>query len=245
MTEVISYTVPDMMGWSQDPVTAANMTYQILGKYDSRFSYTSGSTTIVVDDEFNLSISTGGSSYRYYITISLATVESPSTTLATWNYLYTTWNHLSGGFEISLYRTSDTYYLSLLARDQSGDNSQIGGVFYLHIDSHGRHYFGMLGNNSSGTTQYTTWGIETMGVICADTGVSGYQVKKLADYKLNNFDLFFAPMSILVDDAGDAVKLDSFCSCSNVTYRNTISTNNKNYYAVGTNTLLELPEEES
>jgi len=245
MTEVFSYGVPDLMGWDQVATSAANMTYQMLSKYDNRFSYTAGTTTIIVNNKFNISVAAYGRSQRFYVNLSISAVDNPSTVLSTGAYLYTTWNHRSGGWNVTLYRTDDTYYLSIRPVDGTGENGQLGGVIYWHIDSQGHDYFGMLGNTDKTSTLYTSWSIESMNILCVDNGITNYQVKKLANYKLNNFDLFFAPMSILVSSTGDFSKLDSFCSCSNVTYRNTISTNNKNYYAVGTNTLIELPEEES
>lgn len=71
---------------------------------------------------------------------------------------------------------------------------------------------------------------------------TNYTVKKIADYSLSIRDLFFTDTCVILNPDGEYDVIQDFSSCSNVTYNTTLSLNNKNYYAIGTNTLIEYVE---
>jgi hypothetical protein len=245
MLEITNYTVDIHLDWNSTLAEIANCLYQILSANDNRFTYTSGTDVITVDNKFNLVCSAkSSSSGRTSVQIDITPINDTSDVINSYYFKLIEGSSASStvnSWVCTLMQSDNMYYLSVRGLYNGSIKSTTGGVFYWHVDN-GHNYFGIISNGASSTTSYTTWSIETMLITCPENYSTTYQIRKFADYKLNNFDLFFAPISVMSDVSGEFVKLEELCSCSNVTYRNTISTNNKNYYALGTNTLIELPE---
>lgn len=245
MAEIISYTSDGFHTWSVTGAIAASVTYNLLSKYDNRFSYTSGNNYIDVDNKFTLVFSVSSSSYVNTCTIGLRTPDSPSTDIIQWTFRCTGWNMLASTWYARLIKTEHLYYLEFLPQTVSGDYSYMGGVVYWGILD-GKNYFGILGSSAGTSIAYTSRNIESIPIACIENGIATYQIQKIANYRLNALDIFFTPISVISDNSsGEFSVPDDFCSCSNITYRNTISTNNKNYYAVGTNTLVEITDSNS
>ena len=250
MTEIITYSLNIDIEWTTDMAVVADLVYRVLGAQDNRF--TRSGNVITVDNKFNMIFATysKSSSYEQSARIDVTPVRDTSNVLQTYWFQYT--QGMSGSahpnrWDVKLIRTDNTFYLEVLAYKNSSILTMCGGLFYWYVNDKSENYFGAIGSDidHSVILPYTSWSIETMLISCIESNSSSYQIRKLANYKLNNFDLFFAPICVISDANGSFTNEIDFCSCSNVTYRNTISTNNKNYYAVGTNTLIELPEEES
>lgn len=229
MAEIITYTQAFPEAIANVGVTAA--VYSMLSKYDDRFSYTPGTNVIDVDNAFSISC-TGGWRNNNMRTVTFHThpFQDTSTTLySVYCYFY------PASFQVKLIKTEELYYLEF-----SYGSGVWGGVICL-MNISNTYYFGVtaLGNDSGGNKSAA---IETATFVCPETGDITYAVRKIADYTLNITDLFFTPISVISNSSGEFVVPSDFYSCSNVTYRNTVSTNNKNYFAVGTNTLIELTE---
>ena len=70
--------------------------------------------------------------------------------------------------------------------------------------------------------------------------VATYGIQKITQKALTSF-VAFSSNCLLVANGGTFSILDSLKSCSVVTYGSTVSINNVNYFAIGTNTLIEAP----
>ena len=249
MTEIITYSLNIDIEWATDMAVVANLVYRAFSAQDNRF--TRSGNVITVDNKFNMIFATySSSSYEYSARIDVTPVGDTSNVLQSYWFQYT--RGMSGAdhpnrWDVKLIRTDNTFHLEMLAYKNSSIINTCGGLFYWYIDDNYENYFGDISSNIGGGSSipYTSWSIENMTISHIEGNSSSYRIRKLANYKLNNFDLFFAPICVISDVNGSFTNEIDFCSCSNVTYRNTISTNNKNYYAVGTNTLIELPDEES
>lgn len=243
MAEIITYTTASYDRWDTDANAVTQNLYTVLSAYDSRFSYTPGTNVINVSNKYNLVLTAYMSSFRGTATVSIYDSTDPSLLLGSWTYRYIGYSTQAKGWNVRFIKTEHTFYLEFIPANPSGEYLSLGGVVSI-LTYDNKDYFGIYGSSSDSEVYYSNRYIESFNMLCVDSKVSGYQVRKIANYKLNAFDLFFTPICVLVNGSGGFINLDEFSSCSNVTFRNTISTNNKNYYALGTNTLIELTEPE-
>ena len=242
MAEIITYSTSSYDNWDDNTNAITANLYTVLSAHDNRFSYTSGTNVIGVSNKFKLVCSASISSYVGTCTIYVTDFNDTSTALATYTYQYIGYNTRARGWTCRLIKTDNTFYLEFIPTNPSGgDYTRLGAVIAIY-NYDNKTYFGMYGSSVDTAIPYSTRYIENLSSVCIDTQVSGYQIKKIANYSLNATDLFFTPICVAVNSAGGFFTVDDFCSSSNLTFKNTIATNNKNYYAIGTNTLIELSE---
>lgn len=100
------------------------------------------------------------------------------------------------------------------------------------IKSNGLYYFG------AGTGAY----IDNIGFACktAPYDNRNYTIKKHAQFSLISPNILFLTASVISDGAGNYNTINDLRSCSTVPFASTVSINNVNYYAVGTNSLVRL-----
>lgn len=240
MAEIITYTSPSYQSWSANNGQVTNYLYTMLSAHDDRFSHTADTNTIRVNDQFNISITTSGSSYRYFATVSVMSPDSPSTALATYSYRYTGWNTLANGWNCSLIKTDDIFYLSFSSINTASEALYLGGIIYWFFKDN-KSYFGIIGNTADTGAQIlqSNMNIERLSLINVNDN-SLYNIRKIADYNMNIDELFFTKTNVISDSAGNFASSDNLYSSSNLTYGKTFSIGDKNYYAIGTNTLIEV-----
>lgn len=240
MAEIITYTSPSYQSWSTSNSQVTNCLYAMLSKYDNRFSHVEDSNVIRVNDQFNISITTTGigSSYLYWAVVSVMDPNNSSTVLATYNFRYADWNSLPGSWNCKLVKTNNIFYLSFSATNASQNWSRLGGIIYWFIKDN-KSYFGIFGNSDNFICYQPDMNIENMSLINVNDN-STYYIRKIADYNMNIDELFFTKTNVMSDVAGNFVTSDDLYSSSEVANGKTFSIGGKNYYALGTNTLIEL-----
>lgn len=75
-----------------------------------------------------------------------------------------------------------------------------------------------------------------------DTSVKNFRVPKNFPYSIVSPKIMFANTSVMINTSGETKIIDYFRSCSTVALGSNITVGGKNYYAVGTNTLIEVEE---
>lgn len=241
MAQVYTYNSWSYQSWNADNAQVTNSLYDMMSKYDTRFSHSSGSNVITIDNEFNIVITTSGTSYRYYATVSVRDPNNSSSEIAQYYFRYTGWNARPGSWNCKLYKSDNVYYLYFRANDSGDEQNYLGGVIYWYKKD-GKSYFGIIGNTADTVSHIpcSSMNIERLSVIGTSDKLR-YSFAKIADYSMPSIDdLFFTQTNLLIASNGQFEKQEDLYSTSNMTFRKTISVNNKNYYSIGTNVLIEI-----
>lgn len=229
MAEILSYTASTISSWNETYV--GNMLYNIIGKHDERFSFTSGSDHIRVNDSFNLTFDRTAVNWNRFANLYVKNSDGTST-VQSCSFQYLTDNTNAGTWNVRLIRDTHLYYVEFVG---SNGPASFGGVFFW-ANYNNKNYVGAMGSSLTYSTRY----IESMTIGGVETEITTYSIKKIANYSLGLSNLFFTPLTVLLSSTGTYDTIEGLYSTSNLTYKNTISTNNKNYYALGTNTVIEI-----
>lgn len=217
--------------------------YEILSACDSRYSHTSGTEYITVDNSFTLEI-VYGSQRRIYCNL----LDENSNVLYNFytdlgcNYYMgnnpnTVSRNNSVDFPVAYITTTSLSYICVYGRVWTTIPLLVMG-FYVKDNKH--YFFYGVQNGNDGSTQPTNNKyIENVPLYCVEDHTP-CTLQKLANYNLPVDVVSFSKHSIITKPTGDFAEVRDFCSCSNLTYLNTYSIRDKNYYAVGTNTLIEV-----
>lgn len=206
---------------NSDAAGDADKIYAILQGIDpERFTHTPGTTVIRFDDILDI---TFGYSRPYFM------VDGRYTSISYESY--------SGVRCNTLVLISDTIFYFLF-RTNNEANNPIGG--FCVIQNHGVVYLGVsvAGTSTNGQIDGMTFTNKSV------TPVNPYfAIKKHANFELRDQNIIYINTSIIGDSSGNFDTLDGLCSCSTVAFGTTIGVNHRNYYAIGSNTLI-LDEQE-
>ena len=197
---------------NRQPTQVADAIFNIITKYDSRFSHTAGTDTIRVSG-FDIVFSyynTGGATR--------SRIDGRDFINSSGIVNYTT----------MLIITDTIFYL--LFKTQNAANTPVTGFSWIR--ENGINYFGVAAYNSS------VGQIDSMNFTNKTNGGTYYTIKKHAQFSFNGQNILFIPTSIISDNGGNYQVLSGLRSCSNVTFNTMVSVNYSNYYAIGTNTLI-------
>jgi len=216
---------------SSTAAQTADKFYTMFSRYTDIFTHESGTDTIRIYNEYDITfrVSSGGT----YIDI-----LNPDTQTAIASYGFKmggTGLYEKGIYDVYILVSSTLFYCRYYRRDTTDYR---GGVMCF-ITTNDNHYISMMPGTS--TYDRSAWTIESnSAIICLEERDTNYAVKKLAEYNLSVSDLFFSEINLIVSTIGNFSQVTDFCSCSNVTYNQSLNVNNKTYFAIGTNTLVEI-----
>lgn len=198
--------------------------YNLFSRYSNKFTYDSDNNVVVYNNLLKFSFSDGGSwsggHLRIY-SMDLSTTYS----------------------DIQEYRDSQTLNVTLVVTEHSFTFFQPSSTYQygpfcvaFYSKSATNSYAGISPNGSLNIDSISTF-------VNANTlaPVANYAIQRITTRTLNSPYVLFSTTNALVSSAGNFEILEDFRSCSNVSTLSTISINNKNYFALGTNTLVEAP----
>jgi len=73
-----------------------------------------------------------------------------------------------------------------------------------------------------------------------DSSVKNFRIPKNFPYSVISPKIMFSDTAVIINSSGEAKKINFLKTCSTVPLESNVAVNNKNYYAIGTNTLIEV-----
>lgn len=227
----LSYDTVDLRSGALTSADMADIFYDMYRKYTNICTHTSGTETIRIYNSFDLKFEVN------YVgsTVNILDINSGTTIKSLYYYMGGVNGDTNGIFDTTIISSPNVFYTCYRKQNTAW---RMGGELSFMYDG-SKHYISMLAGNSM-----ENWYIEAdTSILCWETQDPSYCVKKLANYKLSLRDLFLSNICIMSSSSGEFIQLPDFKSSSNVAFNTVISANNKNYYALGTNTLFEIDEE--
>lgn len=128
---------------------------------------------------------------------------------------------------VTICSTNSLFYLQI--QDNTSGTTGLDFTFlYQLVDNN--FYYGY----KTGTTAFHA--LETISLTSGDNNTYSYAA--LIPYSAPVGQIYFRNGSLLLLSSMKAVETDEFISCSTVTLNSVITFNNKNYFSIGTNTLI-------
>lgn len=131
---------------------------------------------------------------------------------------------------LTLCSTNNLFYFQIQDNTGSSGAGQDFTFIYQLINSN--FYYGY----KTGSTAFHA--LETISLNAVDNNV--YKYSSLIPYSAPAGQIYFRDSSLLLLSSIKAVETNEFISCSTVTLNSVITFNNKNYFSIGTNTLLPM-----
>lgn len=185
--------------------------YDVIHRYDNRFTHTAGSTTITVN---NIDIVFGNSG-SYSLTIDGRTTPITSTT--------------ARQYTVTILISETIFYF--LFKTNSTNPSPVGA--FCWIKDTNVNYIGVSVSGSSNGE------IDTMNFTNKDTNNTNFTIKRHAKFSLVEPNIVFITIGFIADNSGNYQILKDLKSCSIVEFGSTVCVENNNYYAIGLNTLIK------
>ena len=213
---------------SSDANGDADRIYEILQGVDpERFTHTQGTAVIRFDDILDITFGYSRPHFR---------VDGRDTPMTYESYSGTRYN--------TLILISDTIFYFLF-RTNNEANNPVGG--FCIIQNHGVVYLGVSVANTGTNGQLDGMAFTNKS---ANPVNPYYAIKKHANFELRDQNIIYINTSIIGDSSGNFDTLEGLCSCSTVAFGTTIGVNHRNYYAIGSNTLIlddqeDEPQEDS
>lgn len=189
--------------------------YQVISRYDNRFSHTSGTTVISVN---NIDINFGNSG-TYNLTIDGRT--TPITSGNTAETYATT-------YSVTIFISLTVFYF--LFKTNNSSSTPVGGFCWIKDTD-----VNYIGVSVSGTSNGA---IDTMNFTNKTNNNIYYQLRRHAQFTLREPYILYAPISIMADNSGNYQSLTELKSCSTLPLGMTVSIDGNNYFAIGYNTLI-------
>lgn len=128
---------------------------------------------------------------------------------------------------VTICSTNSLFYIQI--QDNTSGSTGLDFIFlYQLVDNN--FYFGY----KHGTTAFHA--LETISLTSGDN--NSYSYAALIPYSAPAGQIYFRNGSLLLLSSMKAVETDEFISCSTVTLNSVITFNNKNYFSIGSNTLI-------
>ena len=199
--------------------------YDSFHQFDNRFTVESGTGYIVFNNMVKLDIiaasSSGTPTWRYLNPLDTVVISS------TLNF--------NGSYTARIVITEHGF----LCRATTTSYSNANFILFFYIKDNNTAYINLSGNSGTNNidSYSNTYRMNTNGV----GDVSGYGFQKICNVQLVSPYVLFSTANVITTSNGNFAVLDDFRSCSVVSPFSTVTINNKNYMAIGTNTLVEAP----
>lgn len=201
----------DIITVGRPATSAADSIYQIISKYDNRFTHTSGTSIIRVNGSFDMEFTLDSNNY---ILIDGRTTPLRDTTTYTVTVIVST-----------------TIFYFLLKTNNTA-NTPVTGFCWIHENNN--DFFGVAVSGTS-TGQIDSMNFSNKAVSPENRY---YSIKRHAQFSLINPSIVFITTSIIADNGGNYFVLSELRSCSTTNFCSTLAINHTNYFAIGTNTLI-------
>ena len=196
----------------------ANALYDVFSQCDNRFSHTVDDNYLVFDNKFRIELTQSSNNIRLNCTkLDGTVILAKDSGLAYDSERY-----------VNIYITPYLFYCYFTKNGSKESN--------LFIYSKGDDYYYGVGNTNGSLPDSLTDIVNINSLPASAT----YSIQKISQKALSSY-VMFSSNCLLVADGGTFTVLDTLKSCSNVPALSTISVNNVNYLAIGTNTLIEAP----
>ena len=200
--------------------------YNLFSRYSNKFTYDSTNNEIIFNNMLVLSFSDGGSWATGNVKIMSL---DRSTTYVSYQQYRDTYT-----IRVKIIITDHSFMFYNMDTTYSSDFGPFWLVLYLKDASSCYAGLSYRGNNAiDSITNFVN--INTL------APVTSYSIQKISTKALNSPYILFTTACMLINSGGDFALLEDFRSCSPILALSTVSINNKNYFAVGTNTLIEAP----
>lgn len=130
---------------------------------------------------------------------------------------------------VTICSTNSLFYIQINDKTNNATGQDFTFLYQL-VDNN--FYYGY----KTGTTAF--YALETVSLIGGDNNTYSYAA--LIPYSAPAGQIYFRNGSLLLLSSMKAVETNEFISCSAVTLDSVITFNNKNYFSIGTNTLLPM-----
>lgn len=193
--------------------------YNCFSTYDTRFTQESGTKYLVFDNRIKIDV-IAGSSIRY-----LDMNDNVIITAGSFTNRYQT--------ELVRIIITDHSFYATVCKD-----SQWGYTFFIYESSATITYLALY-LDTTRALDYSSYiyRFDSNGLLTT----SGFSIVKICSTQLSSPYILFSTTCAIITSAGSVGVLPDFRSCSLVTRYSTVTVNNKNYLAIGTNTLVEAP----
>lgn len=204
---------------STDRDTMLDNFYNCFSTYDPRFTQESGTKYVVFDNRIKIDV-VAGSSIRYLD-------MNDNVIITAGNFSNRNQSEL-----VRIIITDHSFYATVC------QNSQWGYTFFIYESSSTITYLALyLNTNYALDNSNYIYRFDSNGLLTT----SGFSIVKICTTQLSSPYILFSTTCAIITTAGSVGLLPDFRSCSLVTRYSTVTVNNKNYLAIGTNTLVEAP----
>ena len=222
--------IDDMPRNNHIPVSSgenyADCVFNLISPFDNRFSHVSGTDTITVNNKFKLQFYKGGWDHLGIKALNLndSAIVSYSSSAGG--------NQGKAQYVAQIFSTPDLFYV----RSYAQDGTDIGFWFLWHTKNDKNFIVFPYADNG---TVLANGQIDYCRIACIEDSSSNFKFIQPTTYSLSSPNLLFSDIQMIYGDTGTYSIVDEFKSCSKVNYGSTVSTESKNYYAIGTNILVE------
>ena len=231
----IQYTDSTGFGSSDTAAHRADVIYDIFSKHSNAFSHTTDTDIIRVNNQFDIRISLGGN----VGTQTVFNILNPTDSSVIRSQTTYMGGNAAGTYDVYTLISDSIFYIRFYLQNTTANQ----GCVFCWINLNNKNYVSITPDDLYNTPR-SSWNIENDRYItCVEEADTTYSIKKLADYRLSIRDVFFSNINVMATTAGGYTTIPDFKSSSTLNYPSVISVNNKNYYTVGTNTLIEIDEE--
>lgn len=203
---------------SYDRTVMMNSFYNCFSRFDPRFTQESDTLYIVFDNRVKFDFE--GRELRY-LDMNNNTIISAGE-----------FANRNQTVQIKIVITEHSFYAELIP------NYNYGYIFFIYEGSSTITYLALYLDSrkiiDSGSYIYR---FDSTGLL----SVSGFSIVKICTTRLSSPYILFSTNCVVVTSTGTVGVLGDLRSCSTVTQYSTVTVNNKNYLAIGTNTLVEAP----
>lgn len=194
---------------------AALKIYNFISQYDNRFEYVSGSNKIIFDDKFMVHFDNSNNcvNVKDMSDNLLSTYSNSKYTISNVPVIFIT------DTNFVMFKVSTTYAWYWVIQ---GNEDFFSFMYYP--------WYGYNVDSTNAENKFTR--IQTQSKNCG--------IPQNFPYTVISPKIMFANNNVMLDTSGNAFKIDSLKACSTVALDSNVAVNGKNYYALGTNTLIEV-----
>lgn len=202
--------------------------YNLFSRYSNKFTYDTDNDLVVYDNRFKFSFSDGGNWSGGYIRIyQMDGTELVATSTYDYRDSFTT--------NVSIIVTTHSFLFR--KNDWTYNHGHGPFWFYIYDKSNTNLYTGFTMQSVDNAIDQTT----NMVNVNTASPTANFTFQKISAKALVSPYIMFSTNCIVASDNGAFEIFEDFRSCSTIPVLSTISINNKNYFAIGTNTLVEAP----
>ena len=160
-------------------------------------------------------------------------------------YIYKDEDQLFAGYSQCDYVAQPAAHLLVLISDnfilirQNRNNYIDRYVTMMFVTNEDKHYAGGVTGNTNGHNIYA------LNLTSFEDSTSGYQITRLLNFTAPAGSTAYLDRAVFSNNGDTAYWFTELCSCSTVPFNSTVTILGNNYLAIGTNTIVQIPEEDT